>query len=275
MNLNYDLENTATLILAIKCAKAPGQRILAESFYTEPSLELQDMEPAEGSSRLVRLSAAGPSLHIRYQADVMTGWVSVPPSEIQDGAWGNLPSDCLPFLSPSRYCQSDRFRAHAMDLFGHCESQYAIASAICGWIFNHVVYEPGSSNERSSAVDTFEQRVGVCRDFAHLGIAFCRAMSVPARYVSCYSHLLQPNDFHALFEVFINGRWYAFDATRRAPVNGTVRIAVGRDAADASTCTMVGNPKLTNIEVICNARDGGFMSTLPGSHGVAWTMEGR
>jgi transglutaminase-like putative cysteine protease len=91
-----------------------------------------------------------------------------------------------------------------------------------------------------------------------LGIAFCRALNVPARYVTCYAYQLQPPDFHACFEVLINGMWYLFDATRLAPLNGLVRIATGRDAADAAVCTIFGNPELQGSLVSCELVDSGF-----------------
>jgi transglutaminase-like putative cysteine protease len=272
-DLNYDLKRSATFLFAIKCARAPGQKVLDESFYTDPPLEVRHFDSFCGMNRLTRVSARSCLLNVRYQADVDSRWTFVNSSSIEDGPLENVPPESIPFLLPSRYCQSDRFRSHAMDLFGHLRSHYAIAAGVNDWIFNHVTYRSETTNEQSSAIDTFEERVGVCRDFAHLGIAMCRAMSLPARYVSCYSHLLHPNDFHAIFEVLISGKWYAFDATRLAPPNGIVRIATGRDAADASTCNMFGSPQLTRIEIICNARDNNFSEGDRKSGTGAWTME--
>jgi transglutaminase-like putative cysteine protease len=109
-------------------------------------------------------------------------------------------------------------------------------------------------------MDTIEQRRGVCRDFAHLGIALCRALNVPARYVTAYAYQLNPPDFHACFEVFVNGWWYVFDPTRLAPLNGLVRIATGRDAADAAVCTIFGDPQLTKSMVSCELLGSGFQA---------------
>ena len=129
------------------------------------------------------------------------------------------------------------------------------AAAISDWIFEHVAYQSGSSDETSSAVDTLEKRQGVCRDFAHLAVGFCRAMNIPARYVSVYADLLQPPDFHAVFEVFVGGMWYVLDPTRLAPLNGFVRIATGRDAADVSVATVFGNSAFQSSVVSCVAVD--------------------
>ena len=113
-------------------------------------------------------------------------------------------------------------------------------------------YLAGTSCAETSAYDTFTRRAGVCRDFAHLGITFCRALGIPARFVSGYCWKLKPADFHAVFEAYLGGRWYLFDATRMCPLNGLVRIGVGRDAADTAFATYYGEiedaPKLVWIE---------------------------
>lgn len=165
----------------------------------------------------------------------------------------------IPFLFPSRYCQSDLLRAQAFDRFGHIESPFLIAAAIADWIYENISYVSGSTGENSSAIDIMETRQGVCRDFAHLGIALCRAMSLPARYATCYAHQLHPQDFHAVFEVLIDGWWLLFDPTRLAPLNGIVRIATGRDAADAAVCTIFGNPELQTSIVSCDCDDPSFL----------------
>ena len=99
------------------------------------------------------------------------------------------------------------------------------------------------------AADTATERAGVCRDFAHLGITFCRALGIPARFVSAYAWQLDPPDFHACFEAYLGDRWYLFDATRLAPTNGLVRIGTGRDAADTAFATVFGAVQLNNLDV--------------------------
>ena len=139
-------------------------------------------------------------------------------------------------------------------------------TAICNWIFENVDYLAGSSDGSTSAYDTFTLRAGVCRDFAHLGITFCRALGIPARFVSAYGFKLYPQDFHAVFEAYLGGRWYLFDPTRLSPPDGLIRIGVGRDAADTAFATyfgaMTGSPKAIWV----NSLD---------SHdqGQAWTTE--
>ncbi|MFC7693834.1 transglutaminase family protein [Paeniroseomonas aquatica] len=126
----------------------------------------------------------------------------------------------------------------AQRTFGGLPGGYARVNGICNWIHDHVDYRAGSSDEQSSAMDTILDRAGVCRDFAHLAIACCRAMGIPARYVSAYAWRLDPPDFHAVFEAWLQGptggAWYIFDATRKAAPNGLVRIGIGRDAAEVA-----------------------------------------
>lgn len=255
-NLSYTLEGPATFFFSLKCIETRGQRILQEFLYINPEVSSDEFTIGVGMNRFTRIRPAGAGpLQVRYQADVETTVKVVEVSSLRGDSPETLVPEAVPFLFPSRYCQSDRLRQQAIDLFGHLQDPHSLAAGISDWIFDHVAYRSGTSNEQSSSVDTLEQRQGVCRDFAHLGIAFCRSMNVPARYVTCYSHLLNPSDFHACYEVFIGGTWYLFDPTRLAPLNGLVRIATGRDAADAAVCTIFGNPVLQSIEVICNSMD--------------------
>jgi transglutaminase-like putative cysteine protease len=258
-DLHYHLEGPATFFFALKCIETGGQHILEEFLYVNPEVGSDEFTIGVGMNRFTRIQPAneGP-LQVRYQADVETNVELVDVESLRAAGPGDLIPEAVPFLFPSRYCQSDRLRQQALDLFGHLPDHHALASGISDWIYDHVAYRTGTSNEQSSAMDTLEQRQGVCRDFAHLGIGFCRAMNLPARYVTCYSHLLDPSDFHAVFEVFLGGMWYVFDPTRLAPLNGLVRIATGRDAADAAVCTIFGSPALQSIEVICNSLDDQF-----------------
>ncbi len=146
----------------------------------------------------------------------------------------HLPTNTLLYTLPSRYCQSDRLVAMATDLFGEAVPGFARVSAVCDWIYTHITYQYGTSDTGTSAFDTAVQRIGVCRDFAHLGIALCRALNIPARYVSGYCLGLQPPDFHAYFEAYLDGRWVSFDPTAPIPRPALVQIAVGRDAADCA-----------------------------------------
>ena len=139
--------------------------------------------------------------------------------------------------------------------FGELSNGYYRVQAICDWVNQRIDYVEGSTNTSSSACDVLIQRTGVCRDFAHVSIALCRALGIPARYVSGYAADLQPPDFHGFFEAYLSDNWYLFDATRMASVSRLVRIGMGRDAADASFANVVGQARLDSIWVSAVAED--------------------
>jgi transglutaminase-like putative cysteine protease len=172
-----------------------------------------------------------------------------------------MPSDVVPYILPSRYCPSDKMRSAAAAMFGNVAPGYARVAAICDWVTQHVRFKPGASDAMTCAMDTFVSRTGVCRDYAHLMIAICRALNIPARYITGVDYgadpALGPTDFHAYVEVFLGQRWYLFDASGLAPVMGLIRIGTGRDAADVSFATLFGNvrclrPKV-GIELVSNS----------------------
>jgi transglutaminase-like putative cysteine protease len=164
----------------------------------------------------------------------------------------------IPFLYPSRYCQSDKLGRLAFSKFGQIKNPFEKVTAISEWIHQNVQYLSGTTNWQTSAYDTVAERAGVCRDFAHLGIALCRALNIPARYFAGYAHQLTRPDFHACFEAYIGRCWLLFDPTRLAPLNGLVRIATGRDAADASVATIFGPTRSASVQVSCEVLDGAF-----------------
>lgn len=250
--LEYDLNNPATFLFALKCLETGGQRILWESLTTEPAVDVEEFHIISGMNRFSRIRTQNPgTLSVNYRAEVETSTKIVDAGSLGSDGTAELNPEAIPFLFPSRYCQSDRIRQQANAMFGNLQGAHAIATAVSDWIYENIAYVSGSSGETSSALDTLEQRQGVCRDFAHLGIAICRALNVPARYATVYAYELQPPDFHACFEVFIGGWWFIFDPTHLAPLNGLVRIATGRDAADAAVCTIFGDPRLKKSLVSC------------------------
>jgi transglutaminase-like putative cysteine protease len=129
-----------------------------------------------------------------------------------------------------------------MRMFGDIEPGHARVQAVCDWIHEHIEYRVGSTNTATTACDVFLQRSGVCRDFAHLGVAFCRALNIPARLAVGYARFDEPPpDFHAVFEAYLGGRWELFDPTRLTDPQDLVRIAVGRDAGDVAFATLFGS----------------------------------
>jgi transglutaminase-like putative cysteine protease len=165
----------------------------------------------------------------------------------------DLPDDVLPYLLPSRYCQSDMLLDLATKIAGKAQPGYAQVAAIRDWIHSSIKYKYGSSGPSTSAVDTAKSRKGVCRDFSHLGIAFCRALRIPARMVSGYLYQLDPMDLHAWFEAFVGGRWYTFDATQEEARGNRIVVAYGRDAADIAQMSEYGTLKVTEMKAYVNA----------------------
>jgi transglutaminase-like putative cysteine protease len=169
-----------------------------------------------------------------------------------------LPSDVLHWLLPSRLCESDLFAERAWDLFGETPRGAERVAAICDWIHDNVEY--GVASVPSTTVsEIFERRGGMCRDFAHLGVTFCRALGIPARYVSGYLPDIgipgpyPTMDFHAWFEVWLGDRWWTYDARFNMPRIGRVPIARGRDAVDVAMLTTYGDASLETMTVFAEA----------------------
>jgi transglutaminase-like putative cysteine protease len=165
-----------------------------------------------------------------------------------------LPDELLSYTLPSRYCPSDLVLDDAWRLFGAAPEGWARVQAVCDWIHASVAYG-GQSSSSTTAYDSYLERAGVCRDFAHLGVMFCRALNVPARYVCGYLPDIgvapdpAPMDFHAWFEAYLGGEWRTFDARHNVPRIGRVVIARGRDAVDTAFLTTYGDSRLTSIRV--------------------------
>ncbi len=201
-------------------------------------------DPVTGT-RCLRLRAAPGPLQVAYAVTVDMRHDMADPARIPEVPVHELPDEVLPYLYPSRYCQSDQLAALAFREFGHLWQGYGRVQAIRDWVHGHVEFRSNTSTSATSALDTFMQRMGVCRDFAHLMIAICRALSIPARFVTGTDYgadpELGPPDFHAYVEVYLGGRWYLFDPSGTAIPMGMVRLATGRDAADVAFATIFGN----------------------------------
>jgi len=258
--VQYTVFNPSTFIFNVHALRTSNQAVLSESLRLDPYLRIEEFHASTGANRFVRVQVDEPmTFKISYNATVDTMYkIFDEHEEIQGVPVVKLDGDTIPFLFPSRYCQSDKLQRLAFNQFGRIENVFAKVMAITDWIHNHVEYLSGSSNSQTSAYDTITERAGVCRDFAHLGIALCRALSIPARYFTGYSFKLSPPDFHACFEAYIGGHWIIFDATRLAPLNGLVKIATGRDAADAAIASIFGNVICNSIKVGCDSLENSF-----------------
>lgn len=239
-DLGYSVAGPSTLILNIEAARTERQTILRESLVITPDCPIETWEMPESGNRYAKLKAGKGDLHVRYDADVELDVDSRDPATIGEVPPADVPFVVMPHLYPSRYCPSDKLARWATEEFSALVPGHERITAICNWIYETIEYRRGSSDTGTSAYDTLAERAGVCRDFAHLGISFCRALGIPARFVSGYAYGLEPPDFHAVFEAYLAGRWYLFDPTRQAALDGIVRIGVGRDAAEVSFATIFG-----------------------------------
>jgi transglutaminase-like putative cysteine protease len=255
--LSYAVSGATSFVFNVASAATERQIIRQESLTLDPAdLRYEWCELGEEGHRSVRLRTNSPTLTLDYRARVELRPEMEQPPRLEEVEYEALPGEVLPYLNPSRYCESDRLGRFANKEFGHLAPGYSRVEALCDWVNGYVDYVAGSTDASSSACDVLVQRAGVCRDFAHVAIALCRALGIPARYVSGYAAGLQPPDFHGFFESFLGGNWYLFDATRMAPVTGFVRIGVGRDAADASFATITGQAALQSMTVSATRGEG-------------------
>jgi transglutaminase-like putative cysteine protease len=231
-------------IFNIHAAFTGQQRVVDEALnLNQDVLSRVETEAATGN-RYLRFQARPGPLRVSYRATVELMHFMVQPHEIAEVPVDRLPSSVLSYIYPSRYCQSDRLHRLARREFGHLNPGYARVQAVCDWVRDHTKFESNTSDANTSAIDTLLDPAGVCRDFAHLMIALCRALNVPARFATGIDYgadaALGPTDFHAYVEVFLGDRWYIFDPSGTAIPMGFVRLGTGRDAADVAFATIFG-----------------------------------
>lgn len=256
-HLEYAVSFPSTLILSIHAQRNHSQTIVEEAFTVDPKVKFSEFPSQTGGTRFMRIETGRRrQLTIDYRAAVECDFRVLAANHLEPTPVAELGGSEIGYLFPSRYCQSDRLGRLAWDLFGKIENPHEKVVAITEWIHGNVEYRRGSTDSETSAYDTVTQRTGVCRDFAHLGIALCRALNIPARYFTGYAYQLEPPDMHACFECFIGGSWMIFDATRLAHLNGLVRVGIGRDAADAAVASIFGGVKLIDMRVECLLGEG-------------------
>lgn len=244
--LSYQIiDQPADFIFNIQAAPTPCQTVLTESLRISQPVPATSHTDAVLGNRLLRLRANPGQLMVDYRAVVDIAHHIERPENIPEMPVADLPVEVLPYLYPSRYCESDKLQGLANQQFGHLPRGYHRVEAIRRWVHERTRFTAGSSSFSTSAVDTLHQQVGVCRDFAHLMIALCRALNIPARFSSGLDYgadpILGPTDFHAYVEAFLGNRWYLFDPSGTAMPMGFLRIGTGRDAADISFATIFGN----------------------------------
>jgi transglutaminase-like putative cysteine protease len=168
----------------------------------------------------------------------------------------SVPPETLPYLFPSRYCEVDCFADIAQSLFGHTQPGWQRVQAICDWVYRNIAFGYQLARPTKTALEVYNERGGVCRDFQHLAITFCRCLGIPARYATGYLGDIgvrpdgSPMDFSAWFEAYLEDRWWTFDARHNVPRIGRVLIATGRDAADVAITTSFGVALMKSFTVI-------------------------
>lgn len=249
----YEFPQPTPMLLVICPPQVDNHRLIEES----QDIAVPVHEYTDGFGNIIwRLVAPEGTFEVAYDAIAEVAPTpdptlpTLPKTPIED-----LPNEVMVYTLPSRHCQSDLFIPDAWALFGEIEGGWAQVQAVCDWLKSNIVYSAGSTSSATSGWDAYQQRRGVCRDFAHLGVSFCRALNFPARYVCGYLPDINvpfdpaPMDFHAWFEVYLDGEWRIFDARHNYPRIGRVVIARGRDAVDVALATIYGGTNLVSFKV--------------------------
>ena len=245
VELRYEVDaNGADFVFNIHAAHMPSQVVSAENLFLSQAVASQVHTDPVTASRYLRLRAEPGPLQLSYTATVDLFHHLADPSQLAEVAVRDLPPEVMGYIYPSRYCQSDRLVKFAINEFGSLRQGHQRVQAIQDWVQQHVSFTSNTSNSNTSAQDTLIEQVGVCRDFAHLMIALCRAVNIPARFATGTDFgadpILGPPDFHAYVEAYLGDRWYIFDPSGTAIPMGLVRFGTGRDAADVAFATIFG-----------------------------------
>jgi transglutaminase-like putative cysteine protease len=250
--LSFHAQTPTPLILMLRPRSGAGQWIIREEYQITPPVNVTEFTDMYGNLCQRVVAPEGPfSIHFSatvQTADAIDVAPGAPYTPVED-----LPDDVLHYTLPSRYCQSDQLGELAAQITQNVEAGYDQAEAVRKWIHESITYQYGTSDASTSAVDTAASRIGVCRDFTHLGISLCRALNIPARMVVGYLYKLDPMDLHAWFEAYVDGRWFTFDATQGSPLGNRITVAYGRDAADVAFTTQFGPMTLDTMKVWVDA----------------------
>ena len=262
LELDYDIaEPGCDFIFNVHAAHTDRQRVVEECLELSQDVQPRvEIEPVT-RNRYLRVNALAGPLKLAYRATVDLSHHIAEPAQIGEVPVARLPAQVLSYIYPSRYCQSDRLHRLAMREFGQQWQGYGRVQAIRDWVLQRTTFSSNTSNSNTSAIDTLLETTGVCRDFAHLMIALCRAINIPARFTTGIDYgadpALGPTDFHAYVEAYLGDRWYLFDPSGTAIPMGFVRLGTGRDAADVAFATIFGTvvssaPRIA-IEAIAGA----------------------
>jgi transglutaminase-like putative cysteine protease len=256
-DIAFELANATPMVVMLYVHPSRQCDLVApENVTVEPAAPIRTYTDSFGNV-CGRLFA--PAGTVRFSLDTTIRDTGEPDTEERDACQHNieeLPDEALRFLLPSRYCEVDKLVDIAWKLFAGTMPGWPRVQAICDWVHDHITFGYHFADSQKSAVEVYRDGKGVCRDFMHLAVAFCRCMNIPARYVTGYLGDIgappapYPMDFSAWLEVFLGGKWHTFDARHNQRRIGRVLMAVGRDAADVALTTNFGRAKLLNFHVV-------------------------
>ena len=251
--ITYDVPSPTPAVLMVRPDDAAA--LHEERWHIEPATPLHAYRDVYGNTPQRLVMQPGP-FTLRYDATV---GVSPEPAATDPTARKllveELPDDTLLYVLPSRFCQSDQLGDIAWELFGDQPANWSCVQAVCDWVHAHITFQYGTSRPVTTALDVLDSRTGVCRDFAHLAVAFCRALNIPARYAFGYLPDIgvprpdAPMDFCAWFEAYLGDRWWTFDPRNNQRRIGHITIGRGRDALDVAMVTTFGAGRLTSMTV--------------------------
>jgi transglutaminase-like putative cysteine protease len=240
--LDYQLAEPADVLLQIEVAQMADQRLIGDLLTASSAEPLRPVPGGDGIGQRTWVHAEG-IFHVTYSAIVEVTRQSLPLETLEIVPAPLLPAEALPYLLPSRFIGSEQFEPFVESRFGDAEGGAKIV-AMLDWFAVEMEYVPGASHGETCATDTFVQRQGVCRDYAHLLTGFARAAGIPARLVSAYAPDVKPQDFHAVVELWLSDAWHLVDPTGMANPEEIVRSAVGRDATDVAFMTVLGRAEM-------------------------------
>ena len=247
--LSYDVRQPTVLLFKISAANTAHQKVINEELHFNPQLQVEALDLGTEGNRAHRVFVQPCKLQVSYKATIKMTPEVAQSTQVKEATTAQIPADVLPYLNPSRYCESDLLGRFAFQEFGNLPLGFQRVQSICDWVNQFIDYTPGSTNSTTTAADVLLMRTGVCRDYSHLAISLCRGVGIPARYVSGYAVNLNPPDFHGFIEAYLDGRWFLFDPSKLSQLNGLVRIGTGHDAADVAFATISGNAMLTQKTV--------------------------
>lgn len=247
VSLTFELGPARTALLALEAARTTGQDVIVDDLAIEDAA-LHRFEGEGGLGQRVWAVFERPEMRLRYRAEVDIARAPTRLEGLAATPLHHLGHAELTFLRPSRFCQSDFFERFARQRFGDLAGGDRIA-AILDWIGAEMVYLPGHSTGTTTLLETFAARKGVCRDYVHLLCGLARASGIPARYVSAYGLRVDPPDFHAVAEVWLDGRWHLVDPSGMCGADQLAVIGVGRDAADVPFMETPDDARLVNMSV--------------------------